>query len=157
MKSKKGLNLLFSLTIVILFATPIILILYSQFLGVDIRKLITMDVQFNVTFIISFITPFIGLYILKLKENVDTDEQIKLVITHLVIIAMSLFIMGNLTIAILISILVIYMKYQWELSFKELFDDLKIHSFKMNDWLVPITILFIAIAIRFMLILVSNS
>lgn len=157
MKSKKGLNLLFSLTIVILFATPIILILYSQFLGVDIRKLITMDVQFNVTFIISFITPFIGLYILKLKENVDTDEKIKLVITHLVIIAISLFIMGNLTIAILISILVIYMKYQWELSFKELFDDLKIHSFKMNDWLVPITILFIAIAIRFMLILVSNS
>jgi len=155
--NKKIVELIFNLIIVVLFAYPFLLILYTQFLGIDFQNLIAANPYWNVMFIQSFITPFIGFYVLQLKESLVNDRKIETVILQLLILAIGLFIMENETFSIFIFILISYLFYHWKIRIRDLQYYLKKMNFKFKDYLAPIAVLSIAVIIRIMFNLVSNA
>src|SRR5699024_6900980 len=62
MTSKKIIEVLFNLIIVILFDHPLFLILYTQLSGIDLQNLIAMNTYCYIMFIKSFIYPYIVIY-----------------------------------------------------------------------------------------------
>lgn len=157
MTSKKIIEFIFNLIIVVLFAYPFLLILYTQFLGIDLQKLIAMDPYWNIMFIQSFITPFIGFYILQLKERLANDRKVETIILQLLVLAIGFLIMGNATFSITIFILIFYLFYYWKIKIKDIQYFLKKENFSFKDYLVALTILLIAVIIRIMLNLVLNT
>ncbi|SHF10319.1 hypothetical protein SAMN02745249_01820 [Atopostipes suicloacalis DSM 15692] len=157
MTSKKIIEFIFNLIIVVFFAYPFLLILYTQFLGIDLQKLISMDPYWNIMFIQSFITPFIGFYILQLKERLANDRKVETIILQLLVLAIGFLIMGNATFSITIFILIFYLFYYWKIKIKDFQYIFKKENFSFKDYLVPLTILSIAVIIRIMLNLVSNT
>lgn len=158
MTNKKVSSLLFNLIIILFFANPFILILYTQFLGINIQEIITVNPQINVLFITSFITPFIGYYMLRLKQNLEDDSRkVEETTIYLIVIAISLLIMGNSTFAIFVSTLVFYIFYQRKMSIQIIVNYFKKKNKVLTEWIAPIAILVVAICIRFMLILASTS
>src|SRR5699024_9816905 len=144
--------------IVLLFCFHVRLMVYIQFLRISIQVIIRFGLKFNVLFITSFITPFIGYYMLQLKQRLEDDnKKIEGTVVYLIVIAISLLIMGTSTFAIFVSILVFYMFYQWKMSIQIIVNYFKKKKIVFREWIAPIAILIIAICIRFMLILVSNS
>lgn len=158
MTNKKVSSLIFNLIIILFFLNPFLLMLYTQFLGISIQEIITVSPKMNVLFITSFITPFIGYYMLQLKQRLEDDnKKIEGTVVYLIVIAISLLIMGTSTFAIFVSILVFYMFYQWKMSIQIIVNYFKKKKIVFREWIAPTAILIIAICIRFMLILVSNS
>lgn|SRR5699024_1197269 len=155
--SKKIIELIFNLIIIVLFSNPLLLIIYTRFLGINLQNLITMNPYWNILFIKSFVTPFIGFYIMQLKEQLINDGEVETVVLYLFFVAIGLLIMENLTFSIFVLILISYLFYQRKIRVEGICHYIKNTKFSVKDWLAPIGLLAIATLIRIMLILVSNS
>ena len=156
LSSKKIVEFIFNLIIGVLFAYPFLLILYTQFLGIDLQNLIAANPYWNIMFIQSFITPFIGFYVLRLKENLVNDKEVGTIIIHLFALAIGLLIMKNQTFSIFIFILISYLFYHWKIKIKDLQNSFKKGNFNFKDFLGPIAVLSVALIIRLMFNIVSN-
>lgn len=156
LSSKKIVEFIFNLIIGVLFAYPFLLILYTQFLGIDLQNLIAANPYWNIMFIQSFITPFIGFYVLRLKENLVNDKEVGTIIIHLFALAIGLLIMKNQTFSIFIFILISYLFYHWKIKIKDLQNSFKKGNFNFKDFLAPIAVLSVALIIRLMFNIVSN-
>src|SRR5699024_3565736 len=157
MTRKKIVEFIFNLIIIILFAYPFLMVLYTQFLGIDLQNLIAMNPYWNIMFIQSFITPFIGFYILQLKESLANDRKVETIILQLLVLAIGFLIMENTTFSIIIIILISYLFYYWKIKIKDLQYIFKKEKFCFKDYLPSLTVLLIAVIIRIMLNLVSNT
>lgn len=155
------INRMFNTLIILFFATPFLFILYGQLqqqmIGIDIREILEMNPYLNVIFITSFVTPFIGFYMLHLKQELEKELSREVALTHLFAITISFLIMGNFTYGLFVSILIYFMYLEWKTGVKEIYRHFKAKTFNIKDWLAPIIILIIALIIRFMLMLVSNT
>lgn len=156
MTSKKIIEVLFNLVIVILFAHPFFLILYTQLSGIDLQNLIAMNPYWNIMFIKSFISPFIGFYVLQLKEKLIKDRKVEIIILQLIVLAIGLFIMENTTFSVSIFILSFYLFYHWKIKISDLFQYFKKKDFSFKDYLISIGLLLMAVTIRIMIKFVSN-
>lgn len=155
------INRMFNTLIILFFATPFLFILYGQLqqqmIGIDIREILEVNPYLNVVFITSFVTPFIGFYMLHLKQELEKDLSREVVLIHLLAITISFLIMGNFTFGLFVSILIYFMYLEWKAGVKAIYRHFKAKAFNIKDWLAPISVLVIAVIIRSMLLLVSNS
>src|SRR5699024_3210099 len=156
MTSKKIIEVLFNLIIVILFAHPFFLILYTQLSGIDLQNLIAMNPYWNIMFIMSFISPFIGFYVLQLKEKLIKDSKVEIIILQLIVLSIGLFIMKNTKFSVTIYILSLYLFYHCQIKISDLFKYFKKKDFSFKDYLISIGLLLMAVTIRIMINFVSN-
>src|SRR5699024_7281539 len=158
--NKKVTNHIFNGLIILFFATPFLFILYGQvqqyIIGINIKEILETNPYLNVIFITSFITPFIGFYMLHLKQESKKNLSREVFLIQLFIVAISFLIMGNYTYGLFIFILIYFICMKWKIGIKKAYSYLKKLKFSVKDWLAPIGLLAIATLIRIMLILVSN-
>lgn len=158
--SNKIINRIFNLLILLFFATPFLFFLYSQFqqqsLGVAIKKVIETTPYLNVVFITSFVTPFIGYYMLRLKQEFDKNISREVFLVHLLIIAISFLIMGNVTYGVFVFILIYFMLFEWKVNILSVIRFFKLRNLKHKSYLAATTVLIISLGIRIMFTLVSN-
>lgn len=161
MTTNKMITRLYNVLILLFFATPFLFILYGQLqqqiVGIDIREILEINPYLNITFITSFVTPFIGLYMMHIRQEFEKTPINEELITHLVAITVSFLIMGNITYGLFVSILIYFMYLEWKIGIKALYKYHKNKKFSIKNWLEPTGVLIVSIIIRFMLILVSNS
>lgn len=133
MLDNKIINRLFISLILLFFATPFLVILYGQLqgnlLGIDIQTLIEQNVQFNLMFIMGFITPFIGFYMFHLKKELEKAENLNEILVSLILILLSFLIMGNLSYALFMGILVYFMMKNAQIRMREIFKSI---SYNLN-------------------------
>lgn len=160
MTSKKVINRIFNALIILFFATPFIFMFYGQLqqraIGLDFQELLAASPNLNILFITSFITPFIGYYMLRLKQELDEDADVEMILTHLMFAVISFIIMGNITYGLFISILTFFIFRNWKISFKDIPKYYKKHGLHITDFLAPLAFLVVAIIVRVMLTLVTN-
>jgi hypothetical protein len=161
MTSKKVINRIFNALILLFFATPFLFMFYGQLQqgspGLDFQVLIAENPNLNILFITSFITPFIGYYMLRLKQELNEDADVELILSHLILAVISFVIMGNVTYGLFISILTYFIFRNWKIGFKEVPRYFKKNGINLTDFLAPIAFLIVAILVRVMLILVTNA
>lgn len=155
--SRKIIELIFNLIIIVLFSNPLLLIIYTRFLGINLQNLIAMNPYWNILFIKSFITPFIGYYMIKLKEQSINEEEVKTIVLQLLFMTISLIIMDNTVFSISVFILIFYLFYQYKIKIKDVYHHVVNKKVIIKDWLVPTAFLSVAIIIRVMIILVSSG
>lgn len=160
MTKNKVIDRLFSVLIVLFFATPFLIILYGQLqqqiVGIDIRTIIELNPYLNIIFITSFITPFIGLYMLHLKKEMDKDISKELWLIQLIVVSIGFLIMGNNTYGLFVSILVYFIILDWHIQVKSLFRFIRKNILNIKMWVAPFAVLLVSIGVRLMLTLVSN-
>src|SRR5699024_7417932 len=156
MTRKKIVEFIFNLIIVVLFAYPFLMVLYTQFLGIDLQNIIVMDPHWNIMFIKSFISSFIGCYVLQLKEKLIKDRKVETIILQLIVLAIGLFIMEYATFSVSIFILSFYLFYHWKIKISDLFQYFKKKDFSFKNYLISIGLLLMAVTIRIMIKFVSN-
>lgn len=156
----KIINRLFSTLIILFFATPFIFFFYGQLLGnamgIDFKELLESNIYLNITFTTSFITPFIGYYLLLLKQKLAEGEAIEFVLLKLSVVAISFLVMSNATYALFLSILTFFMFKEWQVTIKKLVNYIKEKNWAVKDWLSTGAILIVAIVIRIMLIKIGS-
>lgn len=159
--NKKNVNRIFSVLIILFFATPFLFILYGQLqqqmMGIDIREILEVNPYLNVVFITSFVTPFVGFYMLHLKQELEKELSREVAVTHLFAIVISFLIMGNFTYGLFVSILIYFMCVEWKIGIKTIYRYFKGKSINFKEYVAPTAVLVVAILIRFMLVFVSNS
>lgn len=159
--NKKLTNYIFNGLIILFFATPFLFMLYWQaqqyMIGINIKEILEMNPYLNVIFITSFITPFIGFYMLYLKQELEKNLSKEVFILHLFIIVISFLIMGNYTYGLFIFILIYFIGMEWKIEINKVYYRLKEVKFSFKNWLAPIILLVTAILIRLMFMFVSNS
>lgn len=160
MTSKKVINRIFNALIILFFATPFIFMFYGQLqqraIGLDFQELLAASPNLNILFITSFITPFIGYYMLRLKQELAEDADVEMILTHLILAVISFIIMGNITYGLFISILTFFIFRNWKITLKNIPEYYKEHGVHITDFLAPIAFLIVAIIVRIMLTLVTN-
>lgn len=161
MTNNKIINRVYSVLIALFFATPFLFIFYGQLLhrmeGIGFQELLSINPYLNVTFITSFITPFIGLYMLHLKQEFIKGLNKEVILTNILSIAVSFLIMGNVTYGLFVSILIYFMYFEWKTGIKSIYNYYRMSTFNIKDWLAPISVLLVGALIRSMLVLVSNG
>lgn len=160
MTNKKGINRIFSALILLFFATPFLFVFYGQLqqgaIGFDLQELLAENPTFNILFITSFITPFVGYYMIRLKQELDENADVELILSPLIISTVSFVIMGNITYGLFVAILAYFIFRNWKVRFKEIPQYFRKNGFNVKDFLAPIAFFIVAVIVRIMLILVTN-
>lgn|SRR5690625_1940479 len=160
MTNNKVINRIYQVLMVLFFATPFLFIFYGQLqqrmIGIDMQEVLETNPYLNVTFIASFVTPFIGFYMLRLKQAFEEGLSREVMLTNLGVIAVSFLIMGNVTYGLFVGILLYFMNFEWKIGFKGISRYYKQNGFNWKEWIAPVAVLLIAGLIRSMLMLISN-
>lgn len=161
MTSKKVINRIFNALITLFFATPFLFMLYGQLqqgaIGLDFQELLAGSPNLNILFITSFITPFIGYYMLRLRQELDENADVEMILSHLILAVISFIIMGNVTYGLFVSILTFFIFRSWKVALKAIPKYFQKNGFHITDYLAPMTFLVVAILVRIMLTLVTNA
>lgn len=161
MINNKATSRIYNILVVLFFATPFLFIFYGQFqqrmIGINFQEILTTNPTLNVSFITSFVTPFIGFYMLRLKQGLEEGLSKEGLLTNLLAIAVSFLIMANVTYGLFVGILIYFMNFEWKIGFKGVYRYYKKNTFVLKEWVAPIAVLLVAVLIRLMLILVSNA
>ena len=161
MTNNKVINRIYNALVVLFFATPFLFIFYGQLqqrmIGIDLQEILSKNPYLNVTFIASFVTPFIGFYMVRLRQALDENLSKEIFLTNLTVITFSFLVIGNFNYGLFVSILVYFINYDWKIGVKGIYRYYKKHGFNIKEWIAPIAVLTVAIVIRAMLLLVSSS
>lgn len=160
MISKKVINRIFNALITLFFATPFIFLFFGQLqqgsLGLDFETILAENPGINLLFITSFITPFVGYYMLRLKQELDEDADAEMILMHLMIAVVSFIIMGNATYGLFLAILTYFIFNNWKVHLKDIPQYFKIRGVHIKDFLAPLAFFTVAILVRIMLTMVTN-
>lgn len=161
MLDNKIINRLFISLILLFFATPFLVILYGQLqgnlLGIDIQTLIEQNVQFNLMFIMGFITPFIGFYMFHLKKELEKAENLNEILVSLILILLSFLIMGNLSYALFMGILVYFMMKNAQIRMREIFKSISYNKTMIKNQLASIVFILLSILIKLAQIKINTT
>lgn len=161
MTNKKVINRIFNALIILFFATPFLFMFYGQLqqgmIGFDFQQLLAANPNLNILFITSFVTPFIGYYMLQIKQELDGNADVEVVLMHLLAVSISFLIMGNITYSLFTGILIYFIFRSWKIELKAFYQYYKKNDIEFNNFIVSLVILIIAVTIRIMLTLVANA
>ena len=162
MTNKKVINRIFNALIILFFATPFLFMFYGQqfskgMIGFDFQQLLAANPNLNILFITSFVTPFIGYYMLQIKQELDGNADVEVVLMHLLAVSISFLIMGNITYSLFTGILIYFIFRSWKIELKAFYQYYKKNDIEFNNFIVSLVILIIAVTIRIMLTLVANA
>lgn len=150
-------NRILNVLILLFFATPFLFIVYGQLqagaIGVEFEEILASNPQVNMLFLTSFITPFIGYYLLRIKETIKEGSHIGKVKVDIIAISFSFLLMGNITYAMFTLVLLYFLLHENKISFKTFIAALKIN--KVKNYVAPLVAMGTTAIIRMMLILIG--
>lgn len=156
MLNNKRINRLFTMLIILFFATPFLIVGYGQFqgslVGSNIQTMLEENIYFNLMFIMGFITPFIGLYMFHLKKELENNGDAEKILINLSFITLGYLIMGNSGYALFTAILIYFMLKHSKIRFSNLFKNIQQRKLNIKSQLPLIVFLTIAVLLRIALI-----
>lgn len=161
MLNNKKIDRLFTMLIILFFATPFLIVGYGQLqgslTGVNIQTMLEENIYFNLMFIMGFVTPFIGFYMFHLKQRLEDNGDAEKVLINLIFIALGYLIMGNSGYALFIAILIYFMLKYSKIRIIKLFRNIQQRKFEVKSQLPIIVFLLISILMRIALTRINTG